>query len=732
MRRPVVILILFVAIAVAGNALAFPCRDYVEPMRIMATGGVALGYGVEMQRHDTVIYAANRGGWYIAIIDVTDLADPHQAAALSFPEGSTGFAVGPTILLVTVTGAGLVRYDLANPLSPAAVDTLDLGNEMLDVALAGDVAFVSMNGGTVRAVALNYPGGMLPLGSIQLPSVGSVLEHDDSWLYVGTFGHGLTVLDVSDPGSLQYAGSASFAGQPERIDLGHGLVALGGHGAPGGGGIVTVYDIADPISPQQVGSIIDPVAGNIPPSPTIATATRLFMTGAPTGLREYHLAGNTYELTGVWPGTKTHVLLDGGHGFLLEYDEIHTLDDGPVQPGPATELLGALGNGIHRDGYIYGQAAYTVFVIDVTDPSTPERVGELSFAHGNTLAPAVALLGPALYTARLSSMVDIVDIQDPTAPVHTSSVEVMGTPVGLLAENGLLHVVSDEHGIDILDIVDPWNPHIIGSCFLAVDECHGLVRVGDQLLLASRPTGIQIIDVSDPTQPVVGTPISTGPVSHLAWTGDRLLVGMVDGPLEIWTPAPGTGVWTHAGDGPVTGVTHVTIHGGVGYVLHGENYFHEAEELSFLDLSGAGMPVRTGGFPVVPFHLSAVLAADDWVAVNDYHWYRFYEPQCPYGLTGAPMVPPTTRLDLAAAPNPFNPNTRFTFTAPRSGDARLRIYDLRGRLVDTLLAGPLDAGIHHADWRGTDSAGRPVPSGVYHARLTVDGAAASLKVSLLK
>ncbi len=64
----------------------------------------------------------------------------------------------------------------------------------------------------------------------------------------------------------------------------------------------------------------------------------------------------------------------------------------------------------------------------------------------------------------------------------------------------------------------------------------------------------------------------------------------------------------------------------------------------------------------------------------------------------------------------------------------LRVGDTvpRGRLVDTLLDGPVTAGRHHADWHGTDSRGRSLPSGVYHARLTVDGTATSLKVSLFK
>ena len=70
-------------------------------------------------------------------------------------------------------------------------------------------------------------------------------------------------------------------------------------------------------------------------------------------------------------------------------------------------------------------------------------------------------------------------------------------------------------------------------------------------------------------------------------------------------------------------------------------------------------------------------------------------------------------------PNPFNPMTTIRVDIPE-GQARqtvLSIYDLRGRLVRTLVDKPLGAGTHFFAWDGRDDSGRAVPSGTYIYRM---------------
>jgi hypothetical protein len=78
-------------------------------------------------------------------------------------------------------------------------------------------------------------------------------------------------------------------------------------------------------------------------------------------------------------------------------------------------------------------------------------------------------------------------------------------------------------------------------------------------------------------------------------------------------------------------------------------------------------------------------------------------------------------------PNPFNPSTRISFSLPQAGTVTLRVFDILGQQVTTLVNGPMGAGAHEAEWNGRDAAGRVLASGVYFYRIEVkalDGGAA--------
>ena len=78
-----------------------------------------------------------------------------------------------------------------------------------------------------------------------------------------------------------------------------------------------------------------------------------------------------------------------------------------------------------------------------------------------------------------------------------------------------------------------------------------------------------------------------------------------------------------------------------------------------------------------------------------------------------PLIPLVASLNVA--PNPFNPQTEIRLALPSSSDAKLTIYDVRGRLVRKLLSEPLAAGMHTVVWNGRDGKGRTQASGVYLA-----------------
>jgi hypothetical protein len=86
----------------------------------------------------------------------------------------------------------------------------------------------------------------------------------------------------------------------------------------------------------------------------------------------------------------------------------------------------------------------------------------------------------------------------------------------------------------------------------------------------------------------------------------------------------------------------------------------------------------------------------------------------------------------ANVPNPFNPSTAIHYAIGRRASVTLKIYDVSGRLVRTLVDGIVDRGVYRALWDGRDHGGRRLCSGVYFYRLRVDDVSTSRKMLLLR
>jgi hypothetical protein len=94
---------------------------------------------------------------------------------------------------------------------------------------------------------------------------------------------------------------------------------------------------------------------------------------------------------------------------------------------------------------------------------------------------------------------------------------------------------------------------------------------------------------------------------------------------------------------------------------------------------------------------------------------------------------PGTALRLQQnIPNPFNPTTTIRYTLDRPGRATLRVYDVRGALVRTLVDATQTSGPREVVWDGRDARGRTVASGVYFCRLGTASENRVIRMTVLK
>ncbi|HEY7750784.1 MAG TPA: T9SS type A sorting domain-containing protein [Ignavibacteriaceae bacterium] len=78
-------------------------------------------------------------------------------------------------------------------------------------------------------------------------------------------------------------------------------------------------------------------------------------------------------------------------------------------------------------------------------------------------------------------------------------------------------------------------------------------------------------------------------------------------------------------------------------------------------------------------------------------------------------------------PNPFNPNTNIRFQIPENGLATLKVYDILGTEITTLISDELSAGNYDFDFDGSK-----LTSGIYFYRLTTETFSQTRKMILIK
>ena len=83
-------------------------------------------------------------------------------------------------------------------------------------------------------------------------------------------------------------------------------------------------------------------------------------------------------------------------------------------------------------------------------------------------------------------------------------------------------------------------------------------------------------------------------------------------------------------------------------------------------------------------------------------------------------------------PNPFNPVTNIRFQLPEDSRVSLKIFNILGQEVKTLVGEAMAAGFYTMRWDGTNAHGLKVASGVYIYQLKAGTFEASQKMLLLK
>ena len=371
------------------------------------------------------------------------------------------------------------------------------------------------------------------------------------------------------------------------------------------------------------------------------------------------------------------------------------------------------------DSFAYLAAGPGLWILDITNPAAPS---EVCFHETGVFAMDVTVDGNHAYTAEGLDGLRIIDITDPAAPVEFGVYDTPGQSRGVAVSGNHAYVADWTQGLRIIDISNPAVPVEVGFCdtpggAIGVEVRDGYAYVADILF------GLRIIDVSDPAAPTetgfyYDTPgyvhdvAVSGQFAYLASSCGLRFIDMSDPtvPWQVGVHYDTLGLdcsvalschYAAAANCYYAGIRVIDIVNPVALVVTG--FYYTGLNSNGIAINGSIAYVAQGIYLCI-YDISAALATSQ-------------QPE---------VVAGNFRLH-SAYPNPFNATTQIRFDVPRLSHVTVAIYDLQGRLVETIASRLFAAGTHRLAYDASRSA-----SGVYFVSMQCGEFSVAQKIVLLR
>ena len=143
------------------------------------------------------------------------------------------------------------------------------------------------------------------------------------------------------------------------------------------------------------------------------------------------------------------------------------------------------------------------------------------------------------------------------------------------------------------------------------------------------------------------------------------------------------------------------------------------DAITILDRSAASVPNGTQVANVVNDVVASVIYISDDIVFAQLPAVAKHAGDLPSLLkeAAAHEAPASFALE-ANYPNPFNPLTIIPFSIAEDVQVKLEVFDVTGRLISTLINGPMAAGTYRVEWNGRNLAGHAAAGGAYVYRLS--------------
>ncbi len=525
-----------------------------------------------------------------------------------------------------------------------------------------------------------------------------------------------------------------------------------------------VFDISDTLNPTSV--YLSNICYGLFPSIKIIDNYLYFATSLVNGIKILEISdpANPVIIDSVMTEYSIFDMELSGDNLMMigEFDSLITLDvSDPVNP----YIAGANYNqGYSMNSKLIGNQLYFISDNDiiswfnVSDPPNPLLEGRY-IPYSNTRD--IAKFGHYVYTSVGWGGFRIFDVSDPVNPVGIGyyKTEYQSTKIRIF--NGFLFLADNYAGVRIFSLADPLRPELLSTVFFESNSRD--MFFDNNLLYIACYDGFRIVDIADPTNPVIlgyyPTPHSHNGYStiiandYLAYTSES------DSGICVYNVSePSDPIKIHCLD--------ILYHPAEFFLrdslLYAAGYLNG---LVIFDLSNPSLPVSISSMPP---SARALYLHDNHAYLANSDGLRVFEISNPYNpeyisgyfddgyFTGVVVENDTAYLSagpqgmwivrneittglednypvlpqnsgLRNHPNPFNAATTIKYQIPYESEISLSIYNLLGQRVEKLFEGAQNPGEHSLTWDASH-----FPSGIYFARLETAGRTENIKMVLLK
>lgn len=455
-----------------------------------------------------------------------------------------------TLAVMAMGATGVWVVDLANPAAPVRRSIFDTAGVAFAVALngTGSLAYVADGTGGLKVLSLANPSAPTQVGALALSGIQRDIAVQSNVVYLADQTGRLLTADVATPSAPRQLGALVIGRYTFHLAVEGTRAVL--HSADSVS-YLDVIDVTSLTAPVVLGSVAVDAAGGI--KGVAIAGGRAYVANGDLGLKIYSV-GSVPTLSGGMndPFSATRIAMAGGRSVVTGAHlptasaRLRVLDTtDPTVPEVLGELpttvtaAGILDVAMNGSGTLAVTAMGTagIWVVDLANPSAPVRRGVYD-TSGVAFAVALNASGSLAYVADGSGGLKVVSLANPSAPSQVGSIALSGIQRDVAVQGSVAYVVDQMGRLVTVDVANASAPQQLGALTMG-RYAYNVAVSGTLAIMHTQGSAayLDVVDVTTPASPVIRSSVAvdaSGAVKGIALGASRAYVASGTAGLRIY------------------------------------------------------------------------------------------------------------------------------------------------------------------------------------------------------